>query len=323
MKAIKLNFYNFGKRFDKEDNCLTKLLRAKYDVCITQNADYCIYAPLGNDHHVFHGIRVFYTGENVIPNFNYCDYATSFAELTLGDRHARYPGTGWISEMLLDLTDELLLNRDFCATVISNGKQTDGVREHLFDVLNRYKPVASGGSYKNTEGGRVPDKYAFQKQYKFVIAGENAASAGYTTEKLPDAFVAHAIPIYHGDPDVAKYYNPKAFINADDFESDDALLEYVKKVDQDDLLYLSILREPVFKDNKIPYALTEQALLDFYAYIFDQPLEKARRCCFIKSYLNMDYSTLKARDIKGMLLGIILRYLKPKNLHLPRSVCKH
>ena len=252
----------------------------------------------------------------MVPNFNYCDYATGFADLKYGDRYMRFPGARGDYSSLINrlgsLSNEELLQRGFCATVISNVAQTDGVRERLFDLLNSYKPVSSGGSYRNTEGGRVDDKYVFQCRYKFVLAGENAAVAGYTTEKLPQAFEAHAVPIYYGDPDVAKYYNPKAFINAADFGTDSALLEYIKKVDQDDELYLSILREPVFAENRIPHELTEEALLDFYSNIFDQPLEKARRRCFIKAYNDIDYASLKSRDVKGILKAKVRRLFSGK-----------
>jgi alpha(1,3/1,4) fucosyltransferase len=48
---------------------------------------------------------------------------------------------------------------------------------------------------------------------------ENSYFPGYSTEKLTDPFVARSVPIYKGDPRVAEWFNPKAFINLADFHS--------------------------------------------------------------------------------------------------------
>ncbi len=317
MKTIKIKFCDLGKEFDPENNKIIRIIRLKYNVVVTEDADYCIYGPFGQEHHKFPGIRIFYTGENVVPNFNYCDYAISFANLQFGDRHLQYPGAGGISDKLLNrkgsLSDEQLLNRKFCATVISNSKQTDGMREKLLEEISKYKLVDSGGGYKNNVGGKVPDKYEFQKNYKFILAGENCVSTGYTTEKLPEAFDAHAIPIYWGDPEAIRFYNPKSFIDANRMESIPELIQQIKAIDENDELYLQMLNEPVFLGNEIPYNLTKTALLDFLSNIFEQPLEKASRRCFIKAYLDIDYSMLKSRDFKGIIKSRILHYLNIKN----------
>ena len=59
MKGIRLNFYNFGQNFDKEDNIFVNIIARRYTVKTTSDTDYCIYAPFGNDHHKFDGIRIF------------------------------------------------------------------------------------------------------------------------------------------------------------------------------------------------------------------------------------------------------------------------
>jgi len=47
------------------------------------------------------------------------------------------------------------------------------------------------------------DAVARLAPYRFAIAAENAAEPGYVTEKLVNAFLARAVPIYVGPPDVA------------------------------------------------------------------------------------------------------------------------
>ena len=61
-----------------------------------------------------------------------------------------------------------------------------------------------------------------------------------------------AVPIYWGTPDVREYFNPKSFINVNDFDSFDACIEYVKKVDNDPALYQKYRDAvPVLKTSKM------------------------------------------------------------------------
>jgi len=132
-------------------------------------------------------------------------------------------------------------------------------RVQLFDDLNRYKPVDALGKSRNrnahvaTDRGQATymdnavNKY---RPYKFVICCENTRHPGYITEKIVNAMLANAIPIYYGAPDVAQHFNPKSFIDVGSFPTRQAALDYIRKVDQDDVLYRAMLNEPWFVGNK-------------------------------------------------------------------------
>jgi hypothetical protein len=81
------------------------------------------------------------------------------------------------------------------------------------------------------------------KSYKFTIAFENTYQVGYTTEKLWQPFLANSIPIYCGDPNVTRDFNPKAFINCNDYDNFDDVIKRVIELDSDDELYMQMLRE--------------------------------------------------------------------------------
>ena len=56
--------------------------------------------------------------------------------------------------------------------------------------------------------------------------------------------MAFSIPIYWGNPLVTKDFNPKAFINCNDYDNDfDAVIERIKELDNDPDKYLAMLRE--------------------------------------------------------------------------------
>lgn len=307
-KTIKINYMDFGRYSDPEKEFFTPFLRKRYNVVISDKPDYIFYTLGGNTHHNFSGIRIFWTGENVVPNFNYCDYALGFQHMTFEDRYHRLPlwrmclsDLNKSLEKGTTLSDTALLNRQFCATVISNARQTDGKREEAFEKLSTYKTVASGGRWRNNVGGPIADKIVFQRQYKFALAFENTYAPGYTTEKIIQAFASDTVPIYYGDPRVTDDFNPDSFINAHDFDTTEHLVEFVKKVDQDDTLYLKMIHAPIFKNGQMPTDLTDEALLKFFEPIFDVPLKEAKRRFYAKPYQDIDYENLKMRDIKTII----------------------
>lgn len=93
------------------------------------------------------------------------------------------------------------------------------------------------------------DKY---RPYKFVVCCENELGlAGYITEKIINAYLAGAIPIYRGAPDIAALFNPKSFINGNHL-SDQQLAAKVVEINNNETLYYQMLQEPVFVNNELP-----------------------------------------------------------------------
>ena len=107
-----------------------------------------------------------------------------------------------------------------------------------------------GGAYKNNVGGRVKNKTEFLKAYKFSIAMENSNGDGYISEKIVDSFISGTIPIYYGSYMIDEYINPKAYILVNGQKDIHEKIEYIKKIDNDDELYKSILKEKVYINNK-------------------------------------------------------------------------
>lgn len=134
----------------------------------------------------------------------------------------------------------------FCSYVVSADGGIGNRRDDIFDYICQYKTIASGGRHKNNlpDGKGVPDKFEFQKHYKFSLTCENSSFQGYTTEKIVDAFAAGCIPIYWGDPNIKSYFNEKSFINCLDYSSDKELLDRIIEIDNNDNLYYQMLQEP-------------------------------------------------------------------------------
>ncbi|WP_300449474.1 glycosyltransferase family 10 [uncultured Helicobacter sp.] len=160
----------------------------------------------GVEHIHYDCVRIFYTGENITPNFNICDYAIGFEHIQFLDRYIRYPLYLFYEadfEKALhkheNISSKTLQNKTrFCNFIVSNGR-ADPLREATFRALNAYKKVDSTGKYLNNIGGAIKDKFAFQQQCLFSLCFENSSTPGYLTEKLIQAAAAQTIPIYWGD----------------------------------------------------------------------------------------------------------------------------
>ena len=232
---------------------LYQLIEQAFEIEITDSQpDAVIYSCFGFEHLKYNCPRIYFTGENKRPNFNRCDYAFSF-DYPVNERNFRLPlyrVYPHYSQLLNPREPEKIIaeNRKFCSFVNSNAKAKERIR--LFDQLSEYKQVDSGGKVRNNVGGRVPDKVKFISNYKFNIAFENASYPGYATEKLMEALITNTLPIYWGDPKIANDFNTKAFINCHDFESMDAVIEHIIKVDNNEKLYHQYLSEPFLTANK-------------------------------------------------------------------------
>jgi len=65
--------------------------------------------------------------------------------------------------------------------------------------------------------------------YKFVITFENSKYDDYVTERVYNAWIAGAVPIYSGAPNIRDYApHPHAYIDPNDFENVFELAEYIQ-----------------------------------------------------------------------------------------------
>lgn len=289
MQEIKVNVVDWWDN-NFENNYFIKFLSNKYKVVRSEKPDYLFCSCFGFDHLRYRDcVKIFFTGENLTPDFNLYDYALGFDYIDFGSRYLRYP-----LFLIPPYNDALrkaerkhifdnpqeLLNRGFCSFVVSNGKNANPIRENIFDALSKIDFVASGGGFRNNIGKRVENKLEFLEQYKFNIAFENSQSLGYCTEKLIEAFAAKTIPIYWGDPSLLDPHlnliNPKSYINLSSFSSLNEALEYIKEVHSNDQLYMQILQEPAFLKENVQEFYCNQLEI-FFDNLFSIPPPQSKK----------------------------------------------
>lgn len=284
MQKIKLNFSDFWSGLDKTNNYFYNLLSQYYEIEISDNPDFLIYSTFGKEYLQYDCVRIFFTGENVRPDFNLCDYAIGFDYMQFEDRYFRYPlymlyKKSWDKALKKHefTRDDLKQKTGFCNFIYSNSN-TQTNRDEFFDRLSDYKRVDSGGRHRNNIGGPVDDKVEWQSHYKFSIAFENSIQNGYQTEKLIEAFAARTIPIYFGNPKVLSEINPDSFIICNSIDEFDDVIQRVKAIDNDDDLYMKMLQAPMLKDEKAYMEMYgEDKLVAFLKNIFDSGSHGAMR----------------------------------------------
>lgn len=287
MKDIRIAYVDFWRDFQPEDFLFTRILKKRYNIIIDyEKPEYIFCSFAGNNYLNYNCPRILYLGEAKAPDFNVYDYAIAFDDIVFGDRYLRYPffflnDKNWKMALRKHEKEdhEYLCREKFCNSVVSNSLGCN-VRDQFFDKLCEYKMVDSGGRHKNNLPDHKPiaDKLAFQQQYKFSFAFENSSFPGYVTEKIIDAWAAGTVPLYWGAPDVADYFNKKAFIDCTKMKSVDEIIAAVKEIDENDEKYLNMMKEPILhKDSAVYEMMKEEYLSSFLYHIFDQEPEAALR----------------------------------------------
>lgn len=294
---------------------IISILRRYYDVELSEDPEYLFFNESSFEHLDYKCIKIFYTGENIHPNFNFCDYAFGHDYINFGDRYYRFPVymvANFYRDKELDFLktnnlikkdiitqEDLDLKKGFCSFVYSN-YCADNNRKDFFEILSKYKKVNSGGVYLNNIGRRVDNKLEFELSHKFSIAFENSSNFGYTTEKITNAIIAKTIPIYWGNPYIEKEFNEKRFINCHKYENFEQVVDRIKEIDNDDDLYLEIVNENCDLEKKE----IEDGFVTFIRNIIDQPIDSAVRLRINTS----KYISLKKNE------KMIFRYIKLKSL---------
>lgn len=234
-------------------------LRLHYDVAVDPSAPDVIFCgdDKGTEHEKYPGaLKIQLLHENRYPDFSRYHYAIGLRTLD----HPR-----WFRQPLYVRTsrpEQLLKPSDyaartaaskskFCTLVATNANKIRVWRRlAMADALDRGKPLDFGGPYRNNVGGPVADKLAFYAPYRFAVAFENGGMRGHTTEKIVDAMIAGCIPVFWGNPDIAREFNPKSFVNAHEFPTMQAIVERVLHLENTPAEYERMLAEPWFHENR-------------------------------------------------------------------------
>jgi hypothetical protein len=266
-RRLGVKFVDMWRGFHPADDLLMEILEDRFDVDLTDDPELLVHSCYGRTAEQFDCLKLFVSYENRGWGFSRTDIAITSDYVDHVD-HYRYPLWAVYLAKWPDLyhPDQPRPNpagRGFAAAVVSNEHGT--TRNRVFDLLSAERRVASGGRYRNNVGGPVDDKVEFMAQFRFGLAMENSSHPGYATEKILQAFQAGTVPIYWGDPLISRDFNPRAFVSAHEFPSEEALVRHVLGLDDDPDAYAAVLGEPWFHDGRAPTFADKAALAGWVA----------------------------------------------------------
>jgi hypothetical protein len=294
MDELKIHFVDFWPNFKNNDNYFYHLLSTEYKIILDEHdPDILFYSfdYTGNPQHYKYNnkrcIKVYYTGECSVPDYNQCHFSFTF-EHDHDERNYRLPLWGlhinWFNvpddlnrdqsylhpiNMLLE--KEKIFNKinkeKFCSFISSNPK---GNRMSFVPKLNAVKQVDCIGRLFNNVTQNIKGrgdqiwKILELKPYKFNISFENTSHNGYVTEKIIHPMFVNTIPIYWGSKRVGEDFNSKSFISQHNFSSEEEMIDYIIEIDNNKNKYEEILNQPWFNNNKYPEFILPQNVINFF-----------------------------------------------------------
>ena len=362
MKKIRINFtgLNIRSTFDPHNNPILDILKKHYEVEICDDPDFVICGVLYPGGYWSNGVfdkyvmdypcvRIMIEGENYVPDYNLVDYSVSPYPIEYFDRNFYFPcgvealttGLSYLPDLQKknrDYPNSFLKTKEYFASFIESHDSEHNERSEFFKKLNAVKRVESAGSFLNNMENHNQvnwldgSKIEFQKKSKFSICIEPLKHDGWIAERIVDGFYTDTVPIYHGSSNISDIFNPKAFINLNDYPDFDAAIKRIIEIDNDDELYLSMLRQPIFNNPVFPEQLMND-LERFLCHIFDQSPDEAYRRARIYSpmkhemFMQRSVERAERMDIQGIKYvpwrgktdkEITIDYIK----HIPNRIVK-
>lgn len=298
MKKLRISFSDSFQEKDLIIGILSKVCDVGV-VDSANNPDILFFSSLRSEEYLEcpDAVKVYITREDDVPDFNICDYGVSSHFIRLGDRSFRLPAYCYADGAFAKIRAGERIHspspekRGFCSVVIDDNLGCAPERMNYWNRISQYRKVDSGGKFCSNVECPVSDRYDFMSRYKFNLAFESGVVNGCTSEKITDAFYAGTVPIYWGNRQVGKDFNPEAFININDFASIEEAVEYIRKVDEDDDLYLSYLRANPLVDN--PMLNWEEDVLNFLVPAIEG--RKYLSGCGVPSDFNNPYRAARIR----------------------------
>ena len=274
----RINFVDFwgisNNDTPKENFYIKEIIRKNTDLkCVTDNHIY------DNDIIVSCGFGSKYKQKNItrnnriqlINNEAYIEYDKEYfkyfigADNTLNDSSDNIYVPQWMvrsTEFMFDyflnrkMTEQQMIDRKFCCFV---GRLDSRIhRKEFIDKLSLYKTIDIIENNGNYLYDSLPYDNGFEtkinhlNKYKFVISFENADKLGYVTEKAIDPILSQTSMIYFGNKESFNLdfsIDPNLILK--DSSDYDRLVEYIKKLDNDNKLYINSLKKQFLKNNRV------------------------------------------------------------------------
>jgi hypothetical protein len=146
------------------------------------------------------------------------------------------------------------INNDRNKLAIYIARHSPPHRDTFFRTLySMDSTVEALGDANNTRKVDLPESHlslpVLYKDYKFVLAMENTDDFGYITEKIANAYISGAIPIYWGTKYVKEIFNIESFVYVNDYSSFEECAKDIIAISNNSVRYETMRNAPIFNPN--------------------------------------------------------------------------
>jgi hypothetical protein len=192
-------------------------------------------APIANRYDTYLGFEP----EGLLANSHYLPlWVLNFDNFGKGPAHGFTSTVIHQEELLLARKFDRSIKNKFCCAFLGNPTS------FRVGILKKLGEVGTLGLFGSAFGNIVEDKLVVSSEYRFSFAFENNLYPGYVTEKLLEGYLSKTVPLYWG-MDSHLFFNPKAFINLNDFTTLEEFLRAVRVLNSDEDLYAFTYEQPL------------------------------------------------------------------------------
>lgn len=265
-----ISYYDWGKTTNAEEEWFTSFIRKNIPTLNVKLNFYGVYGKGKFVHRAIEGRKIFFSMENLDRkftgwNWKFGDYALPYVDLAMGfseidnAKYLRFPL--WIKYVFSPLADKQeiveTVNRintihypktKECALIAGHDKH--GTRSMVYEGLKDLLTIECAGRWNNntTELWNIykDNKLDYLRKFKFNICPENVNTNLYVTEKLFEAFLSDAIPIYYGSDNQPELgiINPATVIFWNQKGDNAKARDLIIKLKTDELFYQDFIAQP-------------------------------------------------------------------------------
>jgi GR25 family glycosyltransferase involved in LPS biosynthesis len=245
-------------------NNLEKILDCSITITKAQDADFIICSGFGYSRFLYpqkKKICLVYEADFSIMDKNLPNTLYFSSSLTKDPTHFYLPlyicyhGFS-VYQDLQKISIPDISNRKSCCSIISN-KKCSFRNEFLKKLSEKIDCDNYGKLQNNIKNEMVENSSWFNPKlasvignYKFMICMENVSQEGYHTEKIMLAFINNVIPVYWGDSNISKIFNPQRFLDVATLGIEKTI-EKITSLCNDNTEYLKMLQEPIIHTESI------------------------------------------------------------------------
>lgn len=219
--------------------------------------------------------RIVITDRSIVhPNITYKNFHTWWVGLSVKHSKGRHNFEPIASCGYDELSKDVVTDRLDRISVVTSTKRLIRGHADRLKFVDRLLGSSLSGSIDLYGGGFNPidDKLDVIRRSKYHLAIENSVLNDYWTEKIADAFLGGALPIYYGAPNVESYFPRGSIIPIDINNFDSSIRNMSEAIERD---AYNVSRPSIIKSRD--FVLNRYNIFNELSVLCDEPAQSFKK----------------------------------------------